>query len=154
MNNKRKVSVFERFFSIEIGIEIKSCLYFCCILAYYFIFRIIMGSWDASIVHMTEMIISTYVIGYIQIYLLYDFDEMDEFNWKVLVFSLVCSVTYMVLAILFNWFDGNMIANAGFLAFMMMCYLSYFIVSRAKRRIDTRLLNEDLREFQMRKIRK
>lgn len=154
MNNKRKVSVFERFFSIEIGIEIKSCLYFCCILAYYFIFRIIMGSWDASIVHMTEMIISTYVIGYIQIYLLSDFDEMDEFNWKVLVFSLVCSVTYMVLAILFNWFDGNMIANAGFLAFMMMCYLSYFIVSRAKRRIDTRLLNEDLREFQMRKIRK
>ena len=154
MNNKRKVSVFERFFSIEIGIEIKSCLYFCCILAYYFIFRIIMGSWDASIVHMTEMIISTYVIGYIQIYLLSDFDEMDEFNWKVLVFSLVCSGTYMVLAILFNWFDGNMIANAGFLAFMMMCYLSYFIVSRAKRRIDTRLLNEDLREFQMRKIRK
>lgn len=154
MNNKRKVSVFERFFSIEIGIEIKSCLYFCCILAYYFIFRIIMGSWDASIVHMTEMIISTYVIGYIQIYLLFDFDEMDKFNWKVLVFSLVCSVTYMVLAILFNWFDGNMIANAGFLAFMMMCYLSYFIVSRAKRRIDTRLLNEDLREFQMRKIRK
>ena len=154
MNNKRKVSVFERFFSIEIGIEIKSCLYFCCILAYYFIFRIIMGSWDASIAHMTEMIISTYVIGYIQIYLLSDFDEMDEFNWKVLVFSLVCSVTYMVLAILFNWFDGNMIANAGFLVFMMMCYLSYFIVSRAKRRIDTRLLNEDLREFQMRKIRK
>lgn len=153
MNNKRKVSVFERFFSIEIGIEIKSCLYFCCILAYYFIFQIIMGSWDASIVHMTEMIISTYVIGYIQIYLLSDFDEMDEFNWKVLVFSLVCSVTYMVLAIFFDWFDGNMIANAGFLAFMMMCYLSYFIVSRAKRRIDTRLLNEDLREFQMRKIR-
>ena len=147
----RKVSLFEQFFSKEIGIEIKACLYFCCILAYYFVFRIIMGSWHASIIHMIEMFITTYVIGYVQLYLLSDFDEMDEFNWKVIVFSMTCSAMYVLLAILCNWYDGNIIANIGFFAFMMLCYISYLIICRAKRRIDTRLLNEDLKDFQKRK---
>lgn len=147
----RKVSLVEQFFSKEIGIEIKACLYFCCILAYYFIFRIIMGSWDASIIYMMEMIVTAYVIGYIQVFLLSNFDEMDEFNWKVVVFTLLCSAIYVLLAILCNWYDGNMIANVGFFAFMVMCYLCYFIICRTKRRIDTRLLNEDLKLFQERK---
>ena len=150
----RKVTILEQFFSKEIGIEIKACLYFCCILAYYFIFRIIMGSWNASIIHMIEMIVATYVIGYIQLYLLSDFDEMDEFHWKVIVFSMICSGIYVLLAIFCNWFDGNIIANIVFFAFMMLCYICYFVICRAKRRIDTRLLNEELREFQMREIRK
>lgn len=150
----RKVTILEQFFSKEIGIEIKACLYFCCILAYYFIFRIIVGSWNASIIHMIEMIVATYVIGYIQLYLLSDFDEMDEFHWKVIVFSMICSGIYVLLAIFCNWFDGNIIANIVFFAFMMLCYLCYFVIYRAKRRIDTRLLNEELREFQMREIRK
>ena len=147
----RKVSLVEQFFSKEIGIEIKACLYFCCILAYYFIFRIIMGSWDASIIYMMEMIVTAYVIGYIQVFLLSNFDEMDEFNWKVVVFTLLCSAIYMLLAILCNWYDRNMIANVGFFAFMVMCYLCYFMICRAKRRIDTRLLNEDLKLFQERR---
>lgn len=150
-DEKRKVSVFEQFFSKEIGIEIKACLYFCCILGYYFVFRIIMGSWDASIIHMIEMIISAYIIGYIQLYLLSDFDEMDEFDWKVIAFSMVCSAIYVLLAILCNWYDGNIIANVGFFAYMMLCYLCYFYICRAKRRIDTRLLNEELKDFQKRK---
>lgn len=147
----KKISMWEQFFSKEIGIEIKACLYFCCILAYYFGFRIIMGSWEASIIHMVEMIVATYVIGYVQLYLLSDFDEMDEFNWKVVVFSLLCSLIYMEIAIFFKWYDGNLIVNIGFFAFMMLCYFCYFVICRAKRRVDTRLLNEDLKDFQKRK---
>ena len=153
MNSEnKKVTILERFLSKEIGIEIKTCIYFCCILAYYFIFRIMMGSWDASIIHMIEMILVTYVMCYVQLYLLSDFDEMDEFHWKIIIFSMLCSGIYVLLAIFFNWYDRNKVADVGFFVFMLFCYLCYFVICRAKRRIDTRLLNEELREFQMRKI--
>lgn len=149
-DRKEKITIWELFFSRDIGIEIKACLYFCCILAYYFIFRIIRGSWDASIIHMIEMICATYVIGYLQFYVMANFDEEDEFSWRIVVYSLLCSLIYMVVAIFCKWYDGMAFVNAGFFAFMEFCYLSYFFIYRMKKRIDTRILNHELREFQER----
>ena len=147
---KEKITVWELFFSRDIGIEIKACLYYCCILAYYFIFRIIRGSLDASIIHMIEMICATYIIGYLQFYVMANFDEEDEFSWKTVVYSLLCSFIYMVVAVFCKWYDGMFFVNAGFFAFMEFCYLSYFFIYRMKKRIDTRILNHELREFQER----
>ena len=149
-DRKEKITVWELFFSRDIGIEIKACLYYCCILAYYFIFRIIRGSLDASIIHMIEMICATYIIGYLQFYVMANFDEEDEFSWRIVVYSLLCSFIYMIVAVFCKWYDGMFFVNAGFFAFMEFCYLSYFFIYRMKKRIDTRILNHELREFQER----
>ena len=97
---------------------------------------------------MIEMICATYIIGYLQFYVMANFDEEDEFSWKTVVYSLLCSLIYMVVAIFCKWYDGMVFVNAGFFAFMEFCYLSYFFIYRMKKRIDTRILNQELREFQ------
>ena len=70
MKDNKKVTLWELYLTKEIGIEFKACLYFFSILFYYCVYRMIGGIFDASILHMTEMIFTCYFIGYIQVYLL------------------------------------------------------------------------------------
>lgn len=146
-----KLKCFEKFFANEIGVEIKACLYFSCMLVFYFIYRIIMGSWDAEIIHMIQMIISVYIIGCIQFWVLSNFDEMDEFCWKVAVYSMFCSFVHMLLSFLLKWFDGNIVASILFFVYMEICYISYFIIYKIKKRIDTEILNGELEQFKKNK---
>lgn len=145
--NKNKVSRFESFFSNEIGVEIKACLYFSCMLAFYFLYRIIIGSWEADIIHMIQMIIVAYIVGYIQFLLLDNFDELDVFCWKVVVYSVLCSAVYMLLSFWLKWYDCNIIASVLFFVYMEICYISYFIIYKIKKRIDTEILNDELEQF-------
>ena len=71
---KNKLTPWERYLTEEIGIEFKACLYFYCILFFYSMYKVIGGSWDASIIHMAEMIFATYGMGYLQVYGLSNFD--------------------------------------------------------------------------------
>lgn len=142
-----RMKSFEKFFANEIGVEIKACLYFTCMLTFYFIYRIITGSWEAEISHMIQMVISVYIIGCIQFWGLSNFDEMDEFCWKVVVYSLLCSFVYMILSFLLKWYDGNIVASVSFFVYMEICYISYFIIYKIKKRIDTEILNDELKQF-------
>lgn len=76
------MSLLERYLAVEIGIEFKACLYFFCILFFYSMYRLLCGSMEASILHMGEMIFLTYGMGYIQKYILDNFDEADRWGLR------------------------------------------------------------------------
>ena len=148
MKDNNKVTIWELYLTKEIGIEFKSCLYFFAILFFYCVYRIIGGSFVADIIHMTEMILTCYVIGYLQVYVFWDFDEADEFKIKECVGMLICTLLYIIVSFLFSWFNKNLLATALFAAYIILVYVCVFFIYKSKRRIDDKRLNEDLRLFQ------
>jgi len=150
--NKRKLSVFERYLSEEIGIEFKACLYFFCILFYYSVYKLAGGSTQASIIHMAEMIFLTYGMGYVQLYLLSNFDEADKLGLKEISYMIICSLIYTGVSFLGKWFDRHIGVTIGFLFYVMLAYICAFLVYKFKRKIDEKLLNDDLKAFKERRV--
>ena len=152
MNNKKKiVAIWEHYLTKEIGIEFKACLYFFCILFFYSVYRVICGSYDASIIHMGEMICLTYVMGYLQTYLLSNFDEAEQLKSKEISYAILCALIYTGFSFFFNWFDQNIAVSVGFTVYILFIYGCAFLVYKSKREIDERLLNDDLKAFQERR---
>lgn len=147
---KRKLSIWEHYLTKEIGIEFKACLYFFCILFFYSVYKITCGIYEASILHMTEMILLTYIMGYIQAYLLSNFDEAEQLGKKELCYMLLCTLIYTAFSYVFTWFDKNITASLVFMFYVLVTYLCTFIVYKSKRKIDEKLLNADLKAFQKR----
>lgn len=136
-----------RFLSREIGIEFKVCLYFCMILFFYFMYQIIQGSFNASILIMMEMVFTAYFIGYIQVYLLKNFDEAEKLGREEIGKILLGSLTYAVISYALSWFDRNPTATILYFLYMMICYLTVFLAYKIKRDIDTVQLNRELEQF-------
>lgn len=151
MKKQRNVrSVWEHYLTREIGIEFKACLYFFCILVFYSIYRLAGGSYEANIIHMTEMILLTYAMGYVQVYLLSNFDEGERLGGREILYAILCSFIYVGISFAGKWFDRNVVVSVGFMLYMMLMYGCSFLVYKSKRDIDERLLNEDLKAFQQR----
>lgn len=148
MKNKKKVTLWELYLTKEIGIEFKACLYFFAFLFYYCVFRLINGVYDASILHMTELILACYIIGYIQVYLLWNFDEADTLKTKEIVGMVGCTCVYCLLSWLFNWFNKNLLVTLLFAAYILLVYVCVYLIYKYKRIIDDKKLNEDLKLFQ------
>ena len=150
MKERKRVSLWELYLTKEISIEFKACLYFFAFLFYYCMYRVIGGVYDASILHMTELILACYIIGYIQVYLLWNFDEADKLGGKEILGIALCTVVYTAISWLFNWFDKNIIATVLFTAYILLVYFCVYLVYKYKRIIDDKKLNEDLKLFQTR----
>lgn len=148
---KRKISIWERWLSAEIGIEFKACLYFFCILFFYAVYRLVCGSREAGILHMAEMIFLTYIMGYVQLILLHNFDEGERLGGREIAYIFMCSFIYAGVSFLGGWFDGKAVVSAGFLLYMICAYICAYLVYKFKREIDARMLNEDLKAFQERR---
>lgn len=148
MKNKKKVTLWELYLTKEIGIEFKACLYFFAFLFYYCVYRLINGVYDASILHMTELILACYIIGYIQVYLLWNFDEADSLRAKEIVGMVGCTCVYCLLSWLFNWFNKNLLVTLIFAAYILLVYVCVYLIYKYKRIIDDKKLNEDLKLFQ------
>lgn len=142
---------FKKYLSVEIGIEFKACLYFFAVLFFYAMYQIIQGSLYASIILMAEMIFTTYIMGYVQVYLLGNFEEAEHFGIKEALSILFCTVIYTALSYLLNWYEKNLIATALFFFYVLLCYVSVFLIYRLKREIDTAELNRELEHFKNRK---
>ncbi len=151
---KKKLTPFERYLQEEIGIEFKACLYFFCILFFYSMWRIAGGNWQAGIIHMGEMILATYVMGYIQVRLLSNFDEGEQLGIREILYMVLCAGIYTGLAVLCKWFDGIIGPAVAFFFYMLLVYVCAFLVYKIKRDLDTRVLNEELKLFQTRKCAK
>ncbi len=145
------LSLLERCLAVEIGIEFKACIYFFCILFFYSLYRIIGGRLEASILHMGEMILLTYGMGYVQLYALANFDEGDRLKAREIAYLLLCVAIYTAASYLFGWFDRSMITTVIFSLFMALAYVCGFLVYKIKRTLDAKQLNEDLRAFQERR---
>ncbi len=150
MKERKRVSLWELYLTKEISIEFKACLYFFAFLFFYCMYRVIGGVYDASILHMTELILACYIIGYIQVYLLWNFDEADKLGGKEILGIALCTAVYTAISWLFNWFDKNNIATALFAAYILLVYFCVYLVYKYKRIIDDKKLNEDLKLFQTR----
>lgn len=152
MNKSKKLlSIWEHYIAKEIGIEFKACLYFFCILFYYSVYRLVGGIHAADILHMTEMILLAYGMGYVQVYLLSSFDEAEHFRGREIGYMLLCTLIYTGFSFLFKWFDKNLAVTIGFAFYIMLAYICAFLVYKSKREIDEKLLNNDLKAFQERK---
>lgn len=138
---------FMRYLSKEIGIEFKACLYFFCILLFYCCYRVYRGENDASILVMAEMIFTTYVMGYIQVYLLRNFDEGDNFTVFGVIAAIICTGLYAGVSYLGKWFDQNLPVTAIFCFYLLFAYFCAFLIYRVKRNIDTKELNAELEQF-------
>ncbi|MGN0395208.1 MAG: DUF3021 family protein [Coprococcus sp.] len=144
------ISVWQRYLTVEIGIEFKACLYFFCLLFFYSIYRIIGGSFEASIIHMAEMIFTTYVMGYVQVFLMSNFDESERLRAKEIIYIIICSFIYVFVATFTGWFDRRLKISIIFFFFMIFVYICSFLICKIKRDIDAKILNEDLKSFQRR----
>lgn len=136
-----------RFLSKEIMIEYKACLYFSCILFFYFVWLLLHRIYFASILFMFEMILAAYFTGYFQVYVFQNFDEAEQIERKG-VMGIVFSISvYGGVSYLLNWFDKSPIASLLFSLYMLFIYLCVFLLNKIKRAIDTNNLNKMLSEF-------
>jgi len=142
--------MWERYLTKEIGIEFKACLYFFGILFYYCCYRLCIGSVVADILHMSEMIFLTYIIGYVQVYLLWDFDESDKLSKKEWFGIMICTVIYTSISYIGNWFQRNVYVTIGFFAYMVFMYVCVYLIYKGRRHIDDKILNADLELFKTR----
>lgn len=148
MKNKKKMTLWERYLTKEIGIEFKACLYFYAILFFYCVYRICTGNWSAGIIHMGEMVLFCYVIGYLQVYILWNFDEAERLGKKEVFAMILCTGLYSGMSFLCNWFERNTWVTVGFAFYIWIVYVCVFLIYLSKRRIDDKKLNEDLKLFQ------
>ena len=146
-----KMKKFKKYLSIEIGIEFKAFLYFYCIVLFYCIYELIGGSLDANIIFLAEMIAATYVMGYVQVYFMRNFDESDHFGIYEASASFFCSLLYAVTSYLFGWYDKKIEVTFIFIGYMFLCFVCAFLIYKIKRDIDTKQLNEELKEFKKNK---
>lgn len=131
----------------EAGIEYKACLYFYVLLFYYCCLLLTRHEYSASILHMAEMIFSAYIMGYIQVYLMRNFDESDRLGTYEWVCMLVCAGIYTALCWFLGWSMRSPAATGIFAAYILFAYICTNIVNRLKRDYDTKQLNDMLENY-------
>ena len=148
MSRQGKLTLWESYLTKEIGIEFKACLYFFAILFFYCVFRLMNGSRDAEILHMTEMIFTCYIIGYIQVYLFGNFDEAETLGIRECAGTIVCTLLYCLVSYFGAWFEKRISVTLILAAYLLVTYFCVFLIYKSKRKIDDKKLNEELRLFQ------
>lgn len=146
----KKPTLWERYLTKEIGIEFKACLYFFALLFFYCTYRLCVGLTVADILHMAEMIFLAYIVGYIQVFLLWNFDEADDLGKKEWLGIIVCTAIYVAVSYVCGWFDKNIYVTIGFAGYVVFLYFCVFLVYKCRRKIDDKVLNSDLELFKTR----
>ncbi len=142
---------YEKFFAAEIEIEFKAALYFYSILFFYLAYRFIYGSHQAEISHILSMIATTYIMGYIQVFLLGNYDESEQVTWSVAAKAVLCSFIYAAASWLLGWFDRSIFETAVFFCFVMIFHGCSWWLYSFRRRVSTKELNKELEEFKKKK---
>lgn len=145
---KKLMALIERWITVKIGVEVRCCLTFFLMAFFYCMYRLLTGSAEASIWHLAEMMGAAYIFGWIQALLHADFDEMDRLGpkeWTVLISG---AAVYALTAWLGGWFAGSSLITGLFFLYMIGCGLATLLIYYIKRTIDSRLLGDDLKQFQ------
>ncbi|MEE1075879.1 MAG: DUF3021 family protein [Acutalibacteraceae bacterium] len=141
---------FEKYLTRKIGVEIKCCVMFFMLLCFYAGYKLICGFHDANIFHMIEMVMLAYILGWIQMLIGSDFDEVDRLNIKDWFVVIGGSAIYSLVSFAFSWFERNIVVTLIFAVYMVIAYLGIFLIHTIKRAIDAKLLNNDLKKFKQR----
>lgn len=140
MNEKKRK--WDRFFSREIAIEYKACLYFSCIIFFYIVYLMLESNYFASIRVIWEIVLTAYAVGYIQVYLFWNFDEAERIGKREWCGIWLCACLYAGMSWGFHWFDRKPAATVLFVGYMLFVYVCVFLCNKIKRDIDTRHLNQ------------
>ena len=138
---------FMHYLGAEIWIEYKSCLYSFCIMVFYCISLLCQGIWQARILPMFEMVLAAYFMGYMQVYLLKNFDESDQFGKHEVGCTLLCSFLYTLISYVLKWFERSLVVTGLFFLFMLFSIGCVWMVNKVRRIYDTQNLNKMLEEF-------
>lgn len=138
---------FMHYLGAEIWIEYKACLYSYCIMVFYCGFLLFRRIYQARILILSEMVIAAYFMGYMQVYLLKNFDESDRLGKHEIFSTLLCSFLYTLISYILSWFGRSLPATGLFFLFMLFSFGCVYLVNKIRRAYDTRNLNRMLAEF-------
>lgn len=136
------------YLSTEIGIEYKSCLYFFAILFFESMYLLVQKIYAVSLLHMAEIILAAYGMGYFQVLVLDNFDEAETFGKREIFSTLLCTGLYTGISYLGGWFDRQPVATGIFALYCAVLYVSAYLANKVKRDIDTEQLNVMLQAYQ------
>jgi len=142
----------EKFLAAEIGIEFKAALYFYTMLFFYIARQLLEGSVQASVLHILGMVASAYVMGFVQVFLLGNFDEAERITWSGAVKAAGCAGVYTALSWLLGWFDRETATTAVFFAVMLVSFGCSWWLYSVRRSVSTKELNLELEAFKQKKI--
>lgn len=142
---------FEKFLADELGIEFKAAMYFYTMFFFYFVYQLSRGNWQADLWVLLQMIATTYVMGYIQVFLLGNFDEAERVTWQVVAKVICGALVYTCISYIGKWFDRNLTVTLIYFAFMIGCYGCAYWVYSFKRSVSTKEMNEELNMFKEQK---
>lgn len=145
---KKLMALIERWLTIKIGVEVRCCLTFFLMAFFYCVYRLLSGTSAADIWHLTEMMAVAYLFGWVQALLHADFDEMDRLGLKEWAVLISGAAVYALTAWLGGWFAGSALMIGIFFVYMVGCGLCTLLIYYIKRTIDSRLLADDLKQFQ------
>lgn len=138
---------FQRYLKIEVMVDYKACIYFFCMLFFYCMYLLTQHIFAANMLHMLEMIIAAYVMGYLQVCLFSNFDEAEHIGKKEIIFMFICTLLYTGCSYLFGWFDKNPAATGLFALFIFLSFWCMYLANKIKRAADTEQLNEMLAAY-------
>lgn len=131
----------------EIVIEYKACLYFSCLISFYCVYLLCRGVYSVSILSLCEMILMAYFVGYLQIYVLHDFDEAEKFGKREATSAFLCTCIYAGVSGVLGWFEGNVWVTVLFSGYIFLCYLCVYLINKIRRKVDTDRLNDMLTAY-------
>ncbi|MDO4322642.1 MAG: DUF3021 family protein [Lachnospiraceae bacterium] len=137
----------KKYLSREIVIEYKACLYFCCLLFFYFCYLAFQGIFSASVPVMCEMILTAYAAGYLQVYAFRNFDDAERMGAAEAAGMFLCAGLYTAVAWILSWFGHSKITTALFFLYLVFIYVCVYLLNKLKRRIDTEALNKMLEDY-------
>ena len=147
MKKRNRQKKWHTYLSAEIGREYKACLYFWVILFFHGVYLVLHKVYAASLLHIAEMILATYLMGYLQVYLLRNFDEAVHFGKREGLSACLCSVIYGLISFFLNWFDRSLPVTLIFIGYFIFTYFCVYLINKIKRDIDTDQLNDMLSEY-------
>lgn len=147
MKKRKNKRNWRTYLSNEIGIEYKACLYFWVILFFYAVYLLYHKVYSASLLYLGEMILTTYLNSYLQVYIFQNFDEADKLGKKEWISICIYSMIYGVISYLLSWFDQNPVVTIIFVCYFIFVYVCVYLINKIKRDIDTEQLNDMLNEY-------
>ena len=102
---------------------------------------------SVSILTLAEIILTNYVICYVQTYLFRGFDEADRAGVNEVAGILMCTFLYTAASLLFDWFGGSEPVTALFALYIIFTYICVILCYIVKRKLDTRQLNRLLNHY-------
>ncbi len=142
---------WKNFLAREIRVDIKTCMYFFCILFFYCMYMLLQDNRFIDMLVLLEILAASYTMSYIQTCFFRNFDEGERFGLYEIFAAAACSGLYTGISFLFGWFLGSASATACFFAYMLLCMVTIFLTFKIRRAADTRQLNMELEHFKQHK---